>query len=140
MTIFLAGNMWGEVILSYKRGYIRVDDRLPKQEWRLGHDFKTGNFDATEDFLRMCRREKIQVIFYYSPVYAPFRKFYDPYIITYAAIDSLAKVWDIPFLDYSQVPESSDPALFKDDIHLNSKGGDWLSRRLGHDLDSILIL
>ena len=45
MTIFLAGNMWGEGILSYKRGYIRVDDRLPKQEWRLRHDFKTGNFD-----------------------------------------------------------------------------------------------
>lgn len=125
-------------ILSYKRGYIRLDDRQPKQKWILRHEFKTGNFDATEDFLRMCRREKIQVIFYYSPVYAPFRESFEPYIITYPAIDSLAKAWNIPFLDYSRVPESSDSTLFKDDIHLNGKGADWLSRRLGHDVDSLL--
>lgn len=125
-------------ILSYRRGYVRVDDRQPKQKWILRHEFKTGNFDATEDFLRMCRREKIQVIFYYSPVYAPFRESFEPYIITYPAIDSLAKAWNIPFLDYSRVPESSDSTLFKDDIHLNGKGADWLSRRLGHDVDSLL--
>ena len=126
---------YGGDILSYERGYICLDDKVPMIEWKpLGEIVL--DFSSLDIFFQMCRQENIKVICFYSPVYSSFCN--QSEISSRTLISNHIRNLDIPFLDYSEREENSDSSYFKDSLHLNCKGAAWFTRLLAHDVATVL--
>lgn len=126
---------YGRDILSYKRGYICLDEKVPMKECKPLKEIVL-DFSSLNLFLQMCRQENIKVICFYSPVYSSFRN--QSEISTRTLISNHLRKLDIPFLDYSEREEGGNPFYFRDSIHLNQRGAAWFTRLLVHDVMSLL--
>lgn len=121
---------------TYEGGYLKS-----KQTYFNNHtlniQLRRGDLSATTDFFRHCRQEGIQIVGYYSPIHSDFKNNFDHYQTIHTTIDSLLSAWNIPFLDYSTAPIGGDTAYFRDCVHLNIRGVEWLTKRLACDIDSL---
>ena len=126
---------YGRDIMSYERGYICLDDKVPMREVKPLDEIVL-DFSSLDLFFQMCRQENIIVICFYSPVYSSYRSQWE--ISTRTLISDHIRHFDIPFLDYSEREENSDSSYFKDNIHLNRKGAAWFTRLLAQDVASVL--
>lgn len=121
---------------TYDRGYLS-HERVDFSKKDIFSQLIDGDLSVTTDFFRQCRQEGIPVVGYYSPLYEDCKNDFEYYQKTYQIIDSLLSVWDIPFLDYSDLPICKDTSYFRDCVHLNSRGAEWLTKRLACDIDSL---
>lgn len=80
-----------------------------------------------------------KVVFVQAPFYCRLRDNLDDYA-TRAVYDSLAMVYDIPFLDYQDMNICNDSAYFQDGCHLNYRGTEIFTFELARDIDSLNLL
>lgn len=92
-----------------------------------------------DDFLTEQARLGTQVILVYSPIYhgvidkcPNMNKMYNMY-------DSIASKYDIPILNYFEMPICYDTTYFYNAIHLNRIGAEIFTTHLAQDVDSIML-
>lgn len=128
---------FGKGILGYRDGYICLDDRLPMLEYPFISEID-DDFSSIDSFLQEYIRKDIKVILFYPPIYKGFRESNNTSFIAFSLIKEFAGKRNIPYWDYTQRPECSDPAYFRDYVHLNKKGSAWFSRILAYDLKDFI--
>jgi hypothetical protein len=89
------------------------------------------------DFLSKITTEGTKVIFVYAPVYHVAREKMVNEQQMFDMYDSIATMFNIPILDYNDIPMCYDTAYFYNAIHLNKRGAELFTTQLAHDIDSI---
>lgn len=92
-----------------------------------------------DNFLEKQIQTGIHIIFVYSPMYhgvidkcPNMNKMYNMY-------DSIASKYDIPILNYFEMPICYDTTYFYNAIHLNRIGAEIFTTHLAQDVDSIML-
>ena len=97
----------------------------------------TNAIKIFEDFLYEVTLGGTKVIFVYAPVYYEVRAKMINEQQMFEMYDSIAKKFDIPILDYNDIPICYDTTYFYNGTHLNRIGAEMFSTKLAHDIDSI---
>lgn len=92
-----------------------------------------------DSLLRNAVDDGSKVVFVQAPYYCKLRDNLDDHA-TRAVYDSLAMVYDIPFLDYRDISICNDSTYFVDGCHLNYIGSEIFTLKLAKDLESLNIL
>ncbi len=87
-----------------------------------------------EDYLAYCKSNDIKVIFVVTPVYYEETKMVNNLPELMALFNQYAKTYNIPMLDYSNIPLCFDKKYFYNSQHLNAMGADLFSLQLARDL------
>ena len=93
-----------------------------------------------ERYLNECNREKIQIIFVYTPEYIEGQKFVINRSDIMALYYQLSKKYDIPFCDYSNDSLSFHKEYFYNSGHLNKVGAELFTAKLINDLDRLKVM
>ena len=82
----------------------------------------------------------VKIIFVYAPIYIGAREKMVNEEEMFAMYDSIAKKFDIPILDYNDIPMCYDTTYFYNATHLNRMGAELFTTKLAHDIDSLGLL
>lgn len=93
-----------------------------------------------EDFLLQVVQTGTKVVFVYAPIYIGAREKMVNEEEMFAMYDSIAKKFDIPILDYNDIPMCYDTTYFNNATHLNRTGAELFTTILAHDIDSLGLL
>lgn len=89
------------------------------------------------DFLDKVTLEGTKVLFVYAPVYHEVRTKMINEHQMYKMYDTIAVRFNIPILDYNDIPLCYDTTYFYNGTHLNRIGAESFTIQLAHDIDSI---
>ena len=131
----LMGMKWGTK--STSRGFFTYD-----------HDSSFSRIDDSQlvmhrhprnerlfrSFLSEVSAEGIKIVLVMSPYYDCPGLSQDLMTKNREYFETIAREYDIPFLDYSDIPQCEDKSLFLDGIHLNKKGAIFFSELLANDI------
>lgn len=92
------------------------------------------------NFLQEEISKGVSVIFVYAPIYIGAREKMVNEEEMFEMYDSIAKRFDIPILDYNDIPMCYDTAYFYNATHLNRIGAELFTTKLAHDIDSLGLL
>ena len=95
------------------------------------------NISLFKQFIDDCSANNIKLMLICSPIMSEVASTYFDMDGFWNLIDSITKGHDLTILNYQDLFEN-DTTYFKDDIHLNTKGNDLFSKRVGNDLNKIL--
>lgn len=124
-----------------KKGYKGQDRKwdgfqLAKQD-KVECACDTNAIKIFEDFLNKVTLEGTKVIFVYAPVYHKVRAKMINENQMYEMYDTIAHRFNIPILDYNDIPICYDTTYFYNGTHLNKIGAEMFTTKLAHDIDSI---
>lgn len=88
-------------------------------------------------FLAKQKIDRTQVILVYSPAYHGIIDKLTEVNRMYSLFDSIARLYDIPVLNYLEAPLCYDTTYFYNAMHLNRIGAELFTTQLAHDIDSI---
>lgn len=97
----------------------------------------TNAIKLFEEFLNEVRLEGTKVIFVYAPVFHEVRAKMINENQMYEMYDTIAQRFDIPILDYNDIPMCYDTTYFYNGTHLNKIGAELFTTKLAHDIDTI---
>lgn len=97
----------------------------------------TNAIKIFEEFLNEVTHKGTKVIFVYAPVYHVAREKMINEQQMFEMYDSIASKFDIPILDYNDIPMCYDTAYFYNATHLNKTGAELFTTKLALDIDSI---
>ena len=126
------------------KGYFSRDD-----EWdgsvlyamdSVGCAIDTSAVSLFIDFLHEATDKKVKIIFVYAPIYVGAREKMVNEEQMFTMYDSIAKIFEIPILDYNDIPMCYDTTYFYNATHLNRIGAELFTTKLAHDIDSLEIL
>ena len=89
------------------------------------------------DFLEQTTNNGTKVLFVYAPVYHEVRTKMINEHQMYEMYDTIASHFNIPILDYNDIPLCYDTTYFYNGTHLNRIGAESFTIQLAHDIDSI---
>ena len=89
------------------------------------------------DFLQEETGNGVKIIFVYAPIYIGAREKMLNEEEMFAMYDSIAEKFDIPILDYNDIPMCYDTTYFYNATHLNRLGAELFTTKLAHDIDSL---
>ena len=92
------------------------------------------------DFLEQTTSNGTKVLFVYAPVYHEVRTKMINEHQMYEMYDTIAARFNIPILDYNDIPLCYDTTYFYNGTHLNRIGAESFTIQLAHDIDSIGLL
>jgi len=93
-----------------------------------------------EDFLNEVTSEGTKIIFVYAPIYHEVRAKMMNEKQMFEMYDTIAQRFDIPILDYNDIPMCYDTTYFYNGTHLNRKGAEVFTTKLARDIDSLGLL
>ena len=123
------------------RGYVGVDS-----EWngdfeevkRLIGGYRviidTPSVTMFENFIKECKKEKVRLIFVYTPEYIEGQEFVENRDSIMVMYRKWSEEYNIPYLDYSHDSLSYNKKYFYNAMHLNKKGSELFTERLGKEL------
>lgn len=91
-----------------------------------------------KNYLKECHNQGIRIILVYTPQYIEGQHFIQNKESVLNIYRSLAKDYDVPFLDYSDDPICQSKAYFYNSGHLNKSGSELFTRKLSHHLRAYL--
>lgn len=97
----------------------------------------TGAINLFVDFLEKVTSDGTKVLFVYAPIYYQAREKMVNEREMFEMYDSIANRFNIPILDYNDIPMCYDTTYFYNATHLNKTGAELFTTRLAHDIDSI---
>lgn len=97
----------------------------------------TNAIKIFEEFLNEVTHEGTKVIFVYAPVYHVAREKMINEQQMFEMYNNIASKFDIPILDYNDIPMCYDTVYFYNATHLNKRGAELFTLKLSHDIDSI---
>lgn len=127
-----------------KKGYLGADlawdDNKLKSTDPYIADIDTTLLQLFTDYIEELQNDSIVPILVAAPVY----KGAIDVVLNIGDINNMyrqiATRYDIPFLDYSEIPLTKDTAYFYNATHMNKQGAELFSIQLAHDLDSLGII
>jgi hypothetical protein len=146
---------WPYFLLGLKTQFGLVDDAAPKYKGYQGQDWDwDGNLEKVraanpngikqevdplvlaefEDYLSFCKENDIKVFLVYTPEFVEGQKLIVNRSEIIEIFQNLGQAYQIPFLDYSQIPLSKERKYFYNSEHLNRSGAELFSEILAHDL------
>lgn len=87
-----------------------------------------------DKYLAMTKKESIDIVFVYSPIYSEAAKKMQDLDFMYDTYREFADKYHIPILDYSHMTLSSDTTYFMNAMHLNKLGAEIYSDSLACDI------
>lgn len=81
-----------------------------------------------------------KVLFVYTPIYREVRERMTDEENMFKIYDTIAKRFNIPILDYNDIPMCYDTTYFYNGTHLNRTGAELFTTKLAHDIDSLGLL
>ncbi len=107
-----------------------IDEKTLKDKFSNTLDLDDNKMALYRDFINVCRKNGIKLIFIESPIYYPQGKMTKRDILLQEIINELALDSDVPFIPITQdtYPVFRDYRLFKDVLHLNDKGSILFSK------------
>jgi hypothetical protein len=117
------------------KGYIPIYGTLdtnfiPVESSGNNHEVPSKQMDVLQEITSLCKQHRVDFWIIVSPVYKITKE--DLKIIQ--DLEIFTKQQGIHFLDFSQNPDFSDHLLFKDNLHLNSRGAIKYSRDVGDSI------
>ena len=103
----------------------------------LGCAIDTSAVSLFIDFLHEATDKKVKIIFVYAPIYVGAREKMVNEEQMFTMYDSIAKIFEIPILDYNDIPMCYDTTYFYNATHLNKIGAELFTTKLAHDIDSL---
>ncbi len=100
----------------------------------------TNMVDVFVEFLEKEINRGVKIIFVYAPIYFEARKKNVNEQQMFEMYDSIANKFDIPILDYNDIPMCYDTTYFYNATHLNRIGAELFTTKLAHDIDSLRLL
>ena len=100
----------------------------------------TSALQLFTEFIQKETEKGVQVIFVYAPVYIEAREKMVNEKQMYIMYDSIARKFQIPILDYNDIPMCYDTTYFYNATHLNRVGAELFTTKLAHDIDSLGLL
>lgn len=97
-------------------------------------------FKEYTSFLTSVMQNGTEVIFVYAPMYYKVVEKMTNKDEMYYMYQELASQFDIPILDYTDMPICYDTAYFYNGTHLNRTGAEIFTLKLAHDIDSLGLL
>ncbi|MCQ2346970.1 MAG: hypothetical protein MJZ92_03475 [Paludibacteraceae bacterium] len=89
-----------------------------------------------DTFMAQAKKEGIQVVMVYSPVYCEIQENLSPKYDTLMCVyENLSKKYDVPILDYRHTAINQDSTCFKDGNHLCKLGAELFTTQLAKDID-----
>ena len=92
------------------------------------------------EFIEQEINKGVKIIFVYAPIYFEARKKMVNEQQMFEMYDTIAKRFDIPILDYNDIPMCYDTTYFYNATHLNRIGAELFTTKLAHDIDSLGLL
>ena len=89
------------------------------------------------DFISEVTSEGTKVLFVYAPIYYQAREKMVNEREMFEMYESIANRFNIPILDYNDIPMCYDTTYFYNATHLNKIGAELFTTKLAHDIDSI---
>lgn len=93
--------------------------------------------DVFINFLREENEKGVKILFVYAPIYYEVREKMINECQMLNMYDSIASMFNIPILDYNDIPMCYDTTYFYNATHLNKIGAELFTKKLAHDIDSI---
>ena len=87
-----------------------------------------------EDLILLCKQNGIQLVFVYSPEYAPMQRMTNDRSQIFAEFKKLSEQYGIPFWDYSNWEYANDTDMFYNSQHLNARGAETFSSQFAQQL------
>jgi hypothetical protein len=113
-------------------------DNLRKMQDKYQINLSIDNINKFNDYISFCKNNKINVILVNSPEYIEGQMFMANRKQYIDIFNDLSKKYNIPFLNYSSDSICYKRDLFYNTSHLNSIGAEIFSKKLAHDLKSII--
>ena len=114
------------------------------EEWSPGADmelkskttatYKEEGFGLLQQIIDRCKRDSIDLIFIYSPIYFEGKIFISNFNEIFNRIKSISNKNEIPFWDYSNLEIAKSKEYFYNYSHMNYKGAKVLSLQVGLDI------
>ncbi len=129
-------------LIDKAKTYSDFDPR--KEDWSPGADdeLKTKvsatcqqeGFDLLQQVVDRCKRDSIDLVFIYSPIYYEGKNFLSNFDEIFNRIKTISGKNNIPFWDYSNLEICKSKEYFYNYSHMNYKGAKVLSLQLGLDI------
>jgi len=117
------------------------DGKFEKAKKQLG-SYKANidkySFNLFEQFIQECKTKNIKLILVYTPEYIEGQKFIANRAEVISIYDSLARKYNINFIDYSNDEICTQKQNFYNATHLNYKGADIFTSKLVNDIKKSL--
>ena len=99
-------------------------------------EVEPAGIQAVEDLIRVCRQNRIQLIFVYSPEYEKMQLLAKNRVEVFNHFHDLANRYDVPLWDYSDWKYAGNQDFFQNSQHLNSSGAALFSNDLANRLET----
>jgi hypothetical protein len=100
------------------------------------HNSKHG-LDLLKQVLNICSENKIKCAIVYAPQTAELTERIDNFNDYLNLLKQTCDDYNIPFLNYSEIPITNDKKYFYNHLHLNSEGANIYSELLANDLKNL---
>ncbi len=104
----------------------------------VSFDIEPGGIDDVKELIRVCRENRIKLIFVYSPEYSEMQTFTNNRAQIFAKFHELTVPSSIPLWDYSNWPHGDEKRYFQNSQHLNADGAAVFSNDLAKQLKEYL--
>lgn len=99
--------------------------------------YEQDAIDLFIEFINEVQRDGTQIIFVYAPIYHKVREKMTNEKCMLEMYNTIARRFDIPILDYNDIPMCYDTTYFYNGTHLNKIGAELFTTKLAFDLDSL---
>jgi len=106
----------------------------------LDYSYDSSLLNKFDNFLEHVVLHGTKVIFVYAPIYHEVNTKCYNINEMHQLYQNIAAKFDIPILDYNDIPMCYDTTYFYNATHLNRVGADLFSTKLAHDMDSLRLL
>lgn len=103
----------------------------------LSFKYDTAALRLFSEFLDTEIASGVEVLLVFSPIYYDVQEKLMNLDEMYTLYDSIAKLYDIPILNYHLIEFKEDTSYFYNGTHLNQSGAELFTTKLAHDIDSI---
>lgn len=131
----------GEYLKGYSNSNEKWNGEKLKNVIKKGTVKDSSNPEAIElldSLLQDAKRNGVSVMFVYAPIVRTLKENLDEEK-SMSAYQDLARRYEIPILDFSEMEICSDTSYFKDANHVNAKGAECFTKALAHSIEVLII-
>ena len=126
------------------KGYFGRDEKWDGTAFRnvdkVHFSVNTQAVDIFDKYLALCKKDGIQVILVFAPIYIGVSEKMDNNEEMFDYYQKFADKYDFPLLNYTFDSISYDTSYFYNATHMNKLGSELFTTKLAHDIDSLQLL
>lgn len=125
---------------GYESNESQWNGTLLAQMSKIDFDYDSTLLKKFDYFIEGVMQHGIEVIFVYAPIFHEVNAKCTNINEMYQMYEKIAHKYNIPILDYNDIPMCYDTTYFYNATHLNRVGAELFTTQLAHDIDSLGLL